>query len=163
GLSKIYEMVINNDPTYAYLLESNAEVDQKLVMAHVYGHGDFFKHNFAFQHTNRKMMDEMANHATRVRRWIDRIGPARVEGFIDRCLSLEILIDYHATYIKRGPPEAPEGAEAEPGIRGLRAERSYMRQYINPPEYLERLQRQAEAERSQKKRFLERPERDVLA
>src|SRR6266853_5330137 len=38
GLSKIYEMVINNDPCYAYLMRSNHIVDQKLVMAHVYGH-----------------------------------------------------------------------------------------------------------------------------
>src|SRR5207245_2303836 len=30
GLSKIYEMVINNNPSYAYLLESNMDVDQKL-------------------------------------------------------------------------------------------------------------------------------------
>jgi stage V sporulation protein R len=36
GLSKIYEMVINNDPCYAYLMRSNHTVDQKLVMAHVY-------------------------------------------------------------------------------------------------------------------------------
>src|SRR3990172_9839850 len=36
GLSKIYEMVINNDPCYAYLLEGNSLVDQKLVMAHLY-------------------------------------------------------------------------------------------------------------------------------
>ena len=35
GLHKIYEMVINNDPTYAYLLEGNTMLDQKLVMAHV--------------------------------------------------------------------------------------------------------------------------------
>src|ERR1700748_3487728 len=62
GLSKIYEMVINNDPCYAYLLEANAEVDQKIVMAHVYGHCDFFKNNYMFAHTNRKMMDVMANH-----------------------------------------------------------------------------------------------------
>ena len=48
GLSKIYEMVINNDPFYAYLMKSNALVDQKLVMAHVYGHGDFFKNNLWF-------------------------------------------------------------------------------------------------------------------
>src|SRR5215475_2962727 len=33
GLSKIYEMVINNDPCYAYLLEGNSLVDQKMVMA----------------------------------------------------------------------------------------------------------------------------------
>ena len=42
GLSKIYELVINNDPCYAYLMRSNAPVDQRLVMAHVYGHCDFF-------------------------------------------------------------------------------------------------------------------------
>ena len=45
GLSKIYEMVVNTDPCYAYLLYSNDIVDQKLVMAHVYGHCDFFKCN----------------------------------------------------------------------------------------------------------------------
>src|SRR4029079_16539255 len=42
GLGRIYEMVINNDPCYAYLQESNQLVDQKLVIAHVYGHADFF-------------------------------------------------------------------------------------------------------------------------
>jgi stage V sporulation protein R len=49
GLSKIYEMVINNNPSYAYLLEGNSLTDQKLVMAHVYGHVDFFKNNFCFK------------------------------------------------------------------------------------------------------------------
>ena len=38
GLQKIYEMVINNNPCYAYLMRPNMAVDQKLVMAHVYGH-----------------------------------------------------------------------------------------------------------------------------
>lgn len=42
GLSKIYEMVINTDPCYAYLMEGNSLMIQKLVMAHVYGHCDFF-------------------------------------------------------------------------------------------------------------------------
>src|SRR5262249_43309367 len=51
GLSKIYEMVINNDPCYAYLMRCNHTVDQKLVMAHVYGHCDFFKNNAYFAHT----------------------------------------------------------------------------------------------------------------
>jgi stage V sporulation protein R len=36
GLSKIYELVINNDPCYAYLMEGNEFIDQKLVMAHVF-------------------------------------------------------------------------------------------------------------------------------
>src|SRR6185295_4876126 len=89
----IYEMVINNDPTYAYLLESNGPVDQKLVMAHVFGHGDFFKNNLWFARTNRKMMDQMANHATRVRRFIERAGIEKVETFLDACLSIEDQID----------------------------------------------------------------------
>src|SRR5947208_15266942 len=93
GLSKIYEMVINNNPSYAYLLERNMDVDQKLVMAHVYGHVDFFKNNFSFQHTNRKMMDEMANHATRLRRSIGRVVIEPVETSSDRCLSPENLIN----------------------------------------------------------------------
>ena len=42
GLSKIYELVINNDPTYAYLVRTNSGMEQKLVMAHVFGHADFF-------------------------------------------------------------------------------------------------------------------------
>ena len=88
GLHKIYEMVINNDPTYAYLLEGNTTLDQKLVMAHVYGHADFFFNNLYFAHTQRKMIDQMANHATRIRRYIDRHGIEKVERFIDACLSV---------------------------------------------------------------------------
>ncbi len=38
GLSKIYELVINTNPCYAYLMEGNLFVDQKMVMAHVFGH-----------------------------------------------------------------------------------------------------------------------------
>src|SRR5215470_9289265 len=47
-------------------------VTQKMVMAHVTGHVDFFKNNMWFAHTNRKMLDEMANHAARIHRAIDR-------------------------------------------------------------------------------------------
>src|SRR5215813_657081 len=49
GLSKIYELVINNNPSVAYLLEGNSLTDQKLVMCHVLGHVDFFKNNFMFR------------------------------------------------------------------------------------------------------------------
>ena len=101
GLSKIYEMVVNTDPCYAYLMEGNRMVDQKLVMAHVYGHCDFFKNNQWFAPTNRKMMDQMANHATRIRRYMDRYGIEVVEAFIDQCLSLENLIDRFSPYIKK--------------------------------------------------------------
>ena len=107
GLSKIYELVINNDPCYAYLMRNNPMVDQKLVMSHVYGHSDFFKNNAWFSVTNRKMVDAMANHGTRIRRYIDRYGYDEVESFIDLCLSVENLIDVHAPYFaqKKGVTE----------------------------------------------------------
>ena len=101
GLSKIYEMVINNDPCYAYLMRCNHTVDQKLVMAHVYGHCDFFKNNAYFAHTNRKMMDEMANHGARIRRYVEKYGEDEVEAFMDRCMSIDDLIDIHSTAIRR--------------------------------------------------------------
>src|SRR6202049_2616659 len=94
-------MVINNNPCSAYLMRSNHTVDQKLVMAHVYGHCDFFKNNAYFAHTNRKMMDEMANHGARIRRYSEKYGEDEVEAFMDRCMSIDDLIDIHSTAIKR--------------------------------------------------------------
>jgi stage V sporulation protein R len=93
GLSKIYELVINNDPAYAYLVRTNSDMEQKLVIAHVCGHADFFKHNVWFQPTERKMLDRMADHATRVREAIDRLGQDKVEMFLDRALALDNLVD----------------------------------------------------------------------
>src|ERR1700710_1617063 len=61
GLSKIYEMVINNNPSYAYLLEGNSLTDQKLVMCHVFGHVDFFKNNFAFRATDLDAGEHIAD------------------------------------------------------------------------------------------------------
>ncbi|MBU1069766.1 SpoVR family protein [Myxococcota bacterium] len=103
GLSKIYELVINNDPCYAYLLEGNNLVDQKMVMAHVMAHNDFFKNNVYFKFTNRKMIDEMANHAVKVQKIIDRVGIESVENFIDICHSMDNLIDPYSLFIARPP------------------------------------------------------------
>lgn len=107
GLSKIYELVINNDPCYAYLMEGNDFVDQKLVMAHVYGHCDFFKNNKWFAKTNRKMIDQTANHAVRIRRLIDDKGVDTVEDFIDHCLSLENLVDAYRPFKKDSFEQMP--------------------------------------------------------
>ena len=165
GLSKIYEMVINNDPTYAYLLAANHFVDQKLVMAHVCGHGDFFKHNYMFAQTNRKMLDEMANHATRVRGYMARHGVEAVEQLLDRCLSLDNLIDYSSPRAGMRPPatEAP-GLEEEEHAREPRRLRSkgYMDEYINPPAAMAAERDRMAAENREQERFPVRPERDIM-
>ena len=168
GLAKIYEMVINNDPCYAYLLEGNSLVDQKLVIAHVCAHNDFFKNNYYFSKTNRKMIDEMANHATRIRRHMERFGVDRVESFVDVCLSLDNLIDPMSMFIQREPTldKRPAQAKAEeetkPRHFKLKA-KGYMERYINPPE-IEAQGKKTEPEEqiAQMPKFPERSQRDLL-
>jgi len=166
GLQKIYELVINNNPCYAYLMRSNGLTDQKLVMAHVYGHCDFFKCNEYFRHTNRKMMDQMANHGNRIRRYMDRFGVDEVEQFIDACLSIEDLIDIHSQFIKRyddpAPPPQAHDEEEESPRAGRFAAKGYMDPFVNPIEAI-----RAETERLKQKqvaneRYPARPMRDVM-
>src|SRR5262249_17851494 len=160
GLHKIYEMVINNDPCYAYLLECNHLVDQKIVMAHVYGHCDFFKNNIWFSKTNRKMMDMMANHATKVRKYIDKYGLETVETFLDVCLSIDDLIDHHSQFIERKPRSAANG-EDHPVVRKISSS-EYMDEFINPPEFFEQQKQRLEDARRRKRHFPEEPQRDTL-
>src|SRR5947209_4389043 len=161
-------MVINNDPCYAYLMRCNHTVDQKLVMATVYGHCDFFKNNAFFAHTSRKMMDDMANHGARVRRYCERYGEDEVEQFLDRCMSIDDLIDVHSTAIRRREPVSrydfrpAAGDDEELRLTRFKS-KAYMDDYINPPEALkaeeeERKKAQEEVTRA----FPERPEKDVL-
>lgn len=166
GLSRIYEMVVNTNPVYAYLLTSNTDMDQKLVMAHVYGHADFFKNNIWFSHTNKKMMDEAANHATRIRRYIHAQGLEKVETWIDACLSLEDLIDPHSPFIRRRAAapaggDSGDGEGARPLVRRLRS-KDYMDSFVNPREYLKEQEQRLQEEMDRKKHFPEHPEKDVL-
>jgi len=153
GLSKIYELVINNNPSYAYLLEGNSLVDQKLVMAHVCGHVDFFKNNYTFKSTdldspegrepirvqndydpNRRWIDKMANHGELIRRHMSRLGTQVVEEFLDSCLSIDNLIDWHARFQPRRRKD--DGTvEIEQEVPRLKS-KSYMESFINPPEFM---------------------------
>ena len=165
GLSKIYEMVINTDPSYAYLMDCNLMVDQKLVMAHVFGHVDFFKNNDWFKATNRKMLDQMANHASKIRRIMDRHGVATVERFIEMCLSLDNLIDPYAAHIQRSreaTEDEIEAAELDEGRVGKLPAKDYMEPHINPPAFLRAQRERKAADLAQMKSFPESPERDVL-
>jgi stage V sporulation protein R len=168
GLQKIYELVINNNPCYAYLMRSNGLVDQKLVMAHVYGHCDFFKNNYWFSQTNRKMMDEMANHGNRIRRYMDRFGQEEVEQFIDACLSIEDLIDIHSPFVKRfadrdryafdkGMDHVDDAPQP-----GRFASKDYMDSFINPPQALKAEAQRLKDEQERVARFPTEPTRDVM-
>lgn len=168
GLSKIYEMVINNDPCYAYLMRCNHTVDQKLVMAHVYGHCDFFKNNAYFAHTSRKMMDEMANHGSRIRHYAEKYGEDEVESFLDRCMSIDDLIDIHSTAIRRHGESSRYDFSSDPdreeAIKATRFKaKDYMDRYINPEAVLRAEEdEKRKVQEQQARSFPEQPEKDVL-
>ena len=164
GLQKIYELVINNDPCYAFLLLANNLVDQKMVMAHVYAHSDFFKNNFWFSTTNRKMMDSIANHGTRIQNYVERYGHETVERFLDSCLSLEGLIDEHSPFIVRTERPADDSTDDRDLLQAPAKlpSKEYMDRFVNPPAYLEEQRQKEEVIRQQKQRFPPSPEKDAL-
>lgn len=148
GLQKIYEIVVNTSPCFAYLLESNNPVDQKIVIAHVYAHLDFFKQNYWFRalKTAKNMLDEMANHGTKVEIIAQKYGEEEVENWIDVCLSLEDTIDIHALGIKRNAERAEKIIENEDENEKAREPlklqgkdyKPYMDNFLNPEKEMER-------------------------
>ncbi|MCL7747056.1 SpoVR family protein [Halalkalibacter alkaliphilus] len=93
GLSKIYELVINSDPCYAFLLDSNSLIQNKLIVAHVLAHCDFFKNNVRFSNTRRDMVESMSATAERIAHYEHVHGKEEVENFLDAVLAIQEHID----------------------------------------------------------------------
>lgn len=93
GLSQIYELVINSDPCYAFLLDTNSLIQNKLIIAHVLAHCDFFKHNVRFSNTRRDMVESMTATAERIAAYEMLYGKEEVESFLDAVLAIQEHID----------------------------------------------------------------------
>ncbi|UCZ54191.1 SpoVR family protein [Bacillus shivajii] len=93
GLSKIYELVINSDPCYAFLLDTNSLIQNKLIIAHVLAHCDFFKNNVRFSNTRRDMVESMTATAERIAHYELVHGKEEVETFLDAVLAIQEHID----------------------------------------------------------------------
>lgn len=88
-----YEMVINSDPSIAYLMTDNSFCLQVLTIAHVYGHNDFFKNNFTFKSTQSEhTISRFKVHADRVRSYLEdpSIGVEKVEWILDAAHGLSL-------------------------------------------------------------------------
>lgn len=107
NLSRIYEMVINTDPCYAFLLAGNSLLQNKLVVAHVLGHSDFFKHNAYFRHTSRNMLETMAASAERIRNYELAYGRDRVEAFLDAALAIQEHVNPYRFINEAGATDGP--------------------------------------------------------
>jgi stage V sporulation protein R len=117
GLGKAFEIVNNDDPSHAFLQESNAAADQKAVITHVEAHADFFANNGWFGlYADRG--EGGPNAAARLERNADRIAAIadrpdvdrdEVERLIDAVSALEDTIDQHS------PVDAARSVE-DPGV-----------------------------------------------
>jgi len=149
GLSKIYELVINANPSQAFLLDTNDALENKMVMAHVLGHTDFFKNNLYFADTNRKMPESVSVNADRIARYEFEHGLLAVERFLDAALSLK-------EHIARQPDNAvsrnPAAKDEESGAVGTPYEDVLSIGVARP---------EAKAE-DRVKKIPERPEHDLL-
>ena len=117
GLSKIYEVVINTNPSYGFLLETNSPIQNKMVMAHVLGHVDFFKNNVYFSKTNRRMVESVSTHSGRMTEYEFKYGRKSVEKFLDAVLAIEEHIDPNF-FIKRERPQTDENKRRQPKPEG---------------------------------------------
>jgi stage V sporulation protein R len=150
NLSRIYELVINSNPCYAFLLKGNSLIQNKMIVAHVLAHCDFFKNNVHFSNTSRDMVERMAVSAERIRNYELKYGKDKVEQFLDHVLAIQEHIDPSLF-----PHNYDEQVEEPPPVRRV----------TTPYDDLWRLD-QTEPEPpiipKKKKKFPPKPEKDLL-
>lgn len=147
GYHRIYEMVINTNPCYLYCLDSNTMVDHVTVIAHATGHNHFFKNNIFFAQTSQNMMNELANHGSRIRRYMSEWGKEKVGRFLDKLLCIDTLIDPASAWKKveyKEPVYRVKRKYNHP--RRLQVEHDYMEDWINTPEWTKQENKRIEEE-----------------
>lgn len=150
NLSRIYELVINSNPCYAFLLDGNTLVQNMLVIAHVYAHSDFFKNNARFYHTSRDMLESMSVNARRIREYEFKYGLKEVEFFLDAVLALQEHVDSHG-FIKK------------PAIKSQKLSKT---KNVESPYQdlwdLDHAEKKVEIQKEPVKKFPSEPEKDLL-
>jgi stage V sporulation protein R len=108
-----YEMVINANPSLAYLMRDNSLCLQLLTMAHVYGHNDFFRNNYMFRDTRPELTISLFKlHADRIRGYVEdpSIGLQRVEETLDAAHALSLQCRRNTAIRKLAPGEQRDRA-----------------------------------------------------
>lgn len=90
--SLAYEMVVNTNPAQAFCWRDNSFPLHVLVMAHVYGHSDFFANNIWFRTLSNASgaLEMFRSHADEIATYCEdpSIPTARVEGLLDSAHAL---------------------------------------------------------------------------
>ena len=88
-----YEVVLNSNPSRAFLMNTNPFPVQVMVMAHVYAHNDFMKNNLHFRPTRRDILPSASEAAIRFQKYEKRYGLEDVERVLDTGFSIELNIN----------------------------------------------------------------------
>jgi stage V sporulation protein R len=137
GNHRIYEMVINCNPSYLYCLNSNTILDNITVIAHALGHVHFFKNNIHFSRTNTNAHNELANNGSNVRKYMSRYGRETVTEFIDNLMRLETLVDPMNIWKERKAKEVVITDKREYSFpRRIKTKNDYMEDWINTKEFI---------------------------
>ncbi|WP_122087920.1 SpoVR family protein [Halalkalicoccus subterraneus] len=165
---KAFELVNNDDPSNAFLQESNTLADQKAVITHVEAHADFFANNRWFglftgddRATSPEAAAMLARHAKAIEVAIadPDIERSDVERWIDNVLCIEDAIDQHAPFVRQRIREDDdeERADVLNALDGLGLSETVKHEVFDE-EWLEG-QRDDETAES----FPEHPDSDLLA
>jgi stage V sporulation protein R len=93
-----YELIINSNPSIAYLMRENPLPLQILIMAHCAGHSDFFKNNRMFKNTRpENVVQRMRAAKKRIQSYVEdpTIGIDEVEKVIDACHAIQFQTTKH--------------------------------------------------------------------
>ncbi len=137
---RIYELVVNTNPCVMYIMASNTMLDNVTVVFHATGHNDFFKNNIFFTPTDENMMNKLASHASRIRKYISRWGRERVTEFIDHVLRIQTLIDPAKAWTERVIKDSviKDRRDYEhPRRLKVASDRIHMDPWINPKGFIE--------------------------
>lgn len=104
--SRIYEMVINHDPAYAFLDRAMEPTRTLVVLAHVLAHVAYFRSHAAFLHTASDEVSVMAEHRRAMESYQRRYGRQTLEAFVDAAL---VMADFTAESVRnRSMGEEPD-------------------------------------------------------
>jgi len=85
-----YEVVINSDPSMAYLMNTNTFAVHCLVMAHVYGHVNMSTENNYFKNGRQDIMGVLSEATKRFNEYERRYGIDEVEMIVDAGHSIQL-------------------------------------------------------------------------
>ena len=91
-----YELIINSNPSIAYLMKENPAYLQILIMCHCVGHSDFFKNNRMFRDTRpESVVQRFRNAKKRIQGYTEdpHIGIDEVEKVLDAAHAIQFQAD----------------------------------------------------------------------